>query len=181
MDAALSADVATLLAEYLHYSDLVEHLRALPEVARKLGTENSRDSGDVLAELELQMFDRLERLDGLGLYPTTTTAVDITVNGVPTALPELCREPTINALPDEGGPTGTEVSMETTIQEHGPERDQHNGLDESQETQHGGPGFFGIWIRPYLGYAGTFVAGAVCGVIGARYLGAPKEMTSLSA
>jgi hypothetical protein len=178
-DAALSTDAATLLAEYFHYADLAEHLRSLPEMARTLGARTGRE-GDIVVALEAETLKRLERLDALGLYPTTTTTFDVTVDGVPITLPTLCRESTINALPDAGSPTTMEDCMDTTI-EHHDERGEHNGLDQSEEMQRGGPGFFRTYVRPYLGYAGTFVVGAVCGVIGARYFSTPSEATEPTA
>jgi len=114
--AALSADAAALLAEYYHYTDLAEHVRALPEAAAVLGKPRGiAERNSILAELEAQILNRLERLDVLGLYPTTTTAVDVTLNGVSIALPELCRESTTNALPDVGSPT-KEACMHTAIE-----------------------------------------------------------------
>jgi hypothetical protein len=177
--AALSTDAAALLAEYYHYADLAEHVRALPEAAAAvLGYQNAAAEPDgILAELEAQILTRLERLDALGLYPTTTTAVDVTVNGVPIALPDLCRESTTNALPDAGSPT-KEDCMHTAI-EQSEHHDQHNGLDRALDTPGNGPGFFAAYVRPYLGYAATFAAGAVCGVIGAHYFAG--ESTELSA
>src|SRR6266404_4264232 len=153
---ALPSTAATLLAEYYHYADLAEHVRALPEAAAILGKHHG-----VLAELDAQVLARLERLDALGLYPTTTTAVDVTVNGVPIALPELCRESTTNALPDLGSPT-KEGCMQTAI-EQSEHREQHNGLDRSLDTPNNGSGFFAAYVRPYLGYAATFAASAVLG------------------
>lgn len=177
-NAALSADAAALLAEYYHYADLAEHVRALPEAAAVLGYQSATAERDsILAELDAQILNRLERLDALGLYPTTTTAVDVTVNGVPIALPNLCRESTTNALPDPGSPT-KEGCMHTAI-EQSEHHEQQNGLDRALDTPGNGPGFFAAYVRPYLGYAATFAAGAVCGVIGAHYFAG--ESTELSA
>lgn len=177
-EPALSADAATVLAEYYRYADLAEHVRALPEAAAVLGTTNATAEHDgILAELEARILTRLERLDALGLYPTTTTAVDVTVNGVLVALPDLCRESTTNALPNAGSPT-KEISMHTAI-ESSDLHEQHNGLDRSLETSSNGAGFFAAYVRPYLGYAATFAAGAVCGAIGAHYFAG--ENTELSA
>jgi hypothetical protein len=176
--AALSADAAALLAEYYHFADLAEHVRALPDAVAVTGSSTgAADRQSVLAELDAQILHRLERLDALGLYPTTTTAVDVTVNGVPIALPELCRESTTNALPDAGSPT-QEDCMHTTI-EQSDRHEQHNGLDRALDAPGNGPGFFTAYVRPYLGYAATFAAGAVCGVIGAHYFAG--ESTELSA
>jgi hypothetical protein len=176
--APLSADAAVLLVEYYHYADLAEHVRALPEAATALGYPNTDVERDgILADLEAQILNRLERLDALGLYPTTTTAIDVSVNGVPIALPELCRESTTNVLPDPGSPT-KEDCMHTTI-EQSEHHEQHNGLDRALDTPSNGPGFFAAYVRPYLGYAATFAAGAVCGVIGAHYFAG--ESTELNA
>jgi hypothetical protein len=168
---------ATLLAQYYHLVDLAEHVRALPEVTAVLGTTKAEHNG-ILAELEAQILTRLERLDALGLYPTTTTAVDVTVNGVPITLPELCRESTTNLLPDLDSPT-KENLMHTAI-EQSDLHDEHNGLDRSLDTLSNGPGFVATYVRPYLGYAATFAAGAVCGAIGTHYCGT-KERIELSA
>ncbi len=164
----LSAAAARLLAEYYRYEDLAEHLRALPEAAAVIGkSDTSAERDEILEDLEARILMRLERLNALGLYPTTTSAVDVTVNGVPIALPDLCRESTTNALPDPGSPT-KESGMHTVI-EQSEQHDRQNGLDRSLDTPNNGSGFFAAYIRPYLGYAATFAAGAVCGIIGTHY------------
>ena len=81
--AALSADATVLLAEYYHYADLAEHVRALPEAVAVLGKPRATaERDDILADLEAQILTRLEQLDALGLYPTTTTAVDAPRRGI---------------------------------------------------------------------------------------------------
>ncbi len=175
--APLTAHAAATLAEYYRLNDLAEHVRALPEAAAILGYPTGAARDAILADLDAQILHRLERLDALGLYPTTTTAVEVTVNGVPVALPELCREQVTNTLPDAGGPTQQEVSME--VQEHTREHHEHNGLDRS--VDHGkGPSFFTAYVRPYLGYAAAFGAGAVCGIVSTHYF-VGTESTTLSA
>jgi len=173
----LPADAAALLSEYYRYVDLAEHVRALPEAAAVLGMQNAAAEHEgILAELEAEILTRLERLDALGLYPTTTTAVDVSVNGIPITLPELCRES--NELPDLGSRT-KESCMHTVI-EQSEQHDQQNGLDRSLETPSDGPGFLATYVRPYLGYAATFAVGAMCGAIGTHYFNA-KENLELNA
>jgi len=84
------------------------------------------------------------------------------------------QESTTNALPDLGSPT-REGCMQTAI-EQSEHREQHNGLDRSLDTPNNGSGFFAAYVRPYLGYAATFAAGAV---IGAHYFSAEGSTDSL--
>ena len=65
--------------------------------------------------------------------------------------------------------------MQTAI-EQSEHREQHNGLDRSLDTPNNGSGFFAAYVRPYLGYAATFAAGAV---IGAHYFSAEGSTDSL--
>jgi len=174
---ALPAAAATLLGEYYHYADLAEHVRALPEAVAVLGSPNAAaDRGGILAELDAQILTRLEQLHALGLYPAPATDVEVTVNGVPITLPDLCREPTNNALPEVGSPT-EEVSMHTAFDSSD---EQHNGFDPSMDTPNDS-GFFATYVRPYLPQAITFAAGAVCGVVGVRYFSNSSHGPEVSA
>ncbi len=65
--------------------------------------------------------------------------------------------------------------MQTAI-EQSEHREQHNGLDRSLDTPNNGSGFFAAYVRPYLGYAATFAAGAV---IGAHYFSAEGSTDAL--
>jgi hypothetical protein len=166
-NAALPTNVAALLAEYVHYADLAEHIRALPEAVAILGSPHAAlERNGILAELEALILFRLERLHALGLYPGLTSDVEVTVNGVPITLPEICRES--NALPDLGSPT-QEHCMHNG--EESELHDERTGGDESLDTSSNRPGFLATYIRPYLGYAGTFAVGAACGTIGTHYFG----------
>ena len=163
-NAALPADVAALLADYFYYADLAEHVRALPDAVAVLGLPNAAaERNAILAELDGEILIRLKRLKAFGLYPTLATDVEVTVNGAPVTLPNICREST-HALPPEGSVT-KEVRMHTALE--APE-EQHSGLDQSTDTPNGS-GFFAAYLRPYLPYVVTFAVGAVCGGIGIRH------------
>jgi hypothetical protein len=70
--------------------------------------------------------------------------------------------------------------MHNVIEEQSEQHEQHNGFDPSLDTRSNGPGFLATFVRPYLSYAATFAAGAVCGAIGVHYF-STKENTELSA
>jgi hypothetical protein len=170
-DGTLPPDAATLIADYYRYSDLADHLRAVPDAVRILGVRDvCPEYLTVLRQLEAEVLARLERLDALGLYPATTADVEVTVNGVPIALPELGRAPSTIVPLEHDDTSESEESMETTI--HDLERDgRSNGFDSAIDTETNVPTFVQRHVRPYLGYVATFTIGAMCGVLGARVLG----------
>lgn len=176
-DAPLSPDAATLLAEYCRYAELAEHLRAVPEAADRLGVRDvSPAYQSVLRELEDVVLDRLTRLDALGLYPATTTDVEVTVNGVPIALPELDHDAPTAAPLAQNVPTEGDL-METIPHDHEPDTDS-NGLDPSMTAEPDGPRFIERYVAPYVGYLATFTVGAACGVVGARMLGGATDLNA---
>src|SRR5262245_5007594 len=111
----LSDDAATLLAEYYRYADLADHLRAIPVAAEHVGVRDvPPEYRSLLHQVEDVVLDRMTRLDALGLYPATTTEVEVTVNGVPISLPELSGDAPTAALrcertPAEGDGSGMET------------------------------------------------------------------------
>jgi hypothetical protein len=174
----LSADAAAVLAEYFRYTDLAAHVRALPDAVAVLASPDcALDRASILSQLESEIRGRLEQLHALGLYPTPIIDEEVTVNGVPITLPEICRESTTNSLP-QGSPTD-EGSMHTSF-EASDLHDHHNGLDSSMEVS-SPTGVFACYVRPYLPYAVTFAAGAICGVVGTRYFAGSREVTGLDA
>ena len=123
----------------------------------------------LLGQLEDVVLDRLTRLDALGLYPSTTHDVEITVNGVPIELPEFGRLPSTPVPLVESDMPEREDSMEPTMHElHRDERT--NGFDPTNVDEGAAPTFVEHYVRPYLGYVATFTVGAVCGVLGTRVI-----------
>jgi len=169
-DAPLSADATALLAEYYRYTDLRDHLRAVPEAAACLGVQDvSQEYRTILGQLEDVVLERLTRLDALGLYPSTTHDVEITVNGVPIALPEIDRTPPPAESLHESATPGREDFMEPTI--HELPRDSHpNAFDPAHVEEGAPPTFVEHYVRSYLGYVAAFAVGAVCGVLGTRVI-----------
>lgn len=169
-DAPLSADAAALLAEYYRYADLRDHLRAVPEAAACLGVRDvPPEYRTILGQLEDVVLDRLTRLDALGLYPSTTNDVEITVNGVPIELPKLDRNLPPTVPLHESVTPEREDSMEPTM--HELYRDERpNGFDPTNVDEGTEPTFVECYVRPYLGYVATFTFGAVCGVLGTRVM-----------
>lgn len=164
---ALSDSAERLLGEFYASTDLAAHLRAIPEAARTLGLVGDPERDVVLAELEQRLAATRTELEILGLYPATTTAVEVLVNGEPIDLPGFCREqchPLSTDSPTKEGP------MDTVV-EH-PTRTQLSGQDLPAEPDAEEPGFFDTHVRPYTGHAAAFVAGALCGALGASYFGA---------